>query len=139
MEGHAGRQYLKWKGMEMDIIIIAAGILLIAYAVWQTVQRFRGKAKNTCCGGAEVVSVKKVEDTDVTHYPYRYRLSVEGMKCSNCAKNVENALNGMAGVWAKVNLGKKEADVRTKQPVDEAAFEAAMSSTPYKLTGYSAV
>lgn len=121
----------------MDKLIIAAGFLLIVYAFWQTVQKVRGRAKSSCCGTAEVVSAKKVEDTDVSHYPYRYRLSIEGMHCSNCAKNVENTLNNMNGVWGKVNLGKKEADVLSKHAVSEKSFADALQYASYTLTGYS--
>ena len=118
----------------MDIIIILAGVLLIAFALWQTIQRFRGKAKNSCCGSAEAVTVRKVEDTDVSHYPYHYLLSIDGMMCSNCAKTVENTLNGMPGVWGRVNLGKKEADVLAKEPVESASFAEALRKKPYTLT-----
>ncbi len=117
----------------MDKIIIAVGIFLIVFALWQTIQKFRGKAKSSCCGTAEAVSVKKVEDTDISHYPYRYSLSIEGMMCSNCAKNVENQLNSMPGVWGKVNLGRKEADVRTKEPVSEESFRKALQEKDYSL------
>ena len=121
----------------MDKLIIAAGALLVVYAIWQTVQRFRGRAKSSCCGGAEAPTRKTVEDTDETHYPYRYRLAVGGMHCSHCAVNVENALNAMPGVWGRVNLAKNEADVRTKQPVDEAAFARALAGKDYALNGYT--
>ena len=94
-------------------------------------QRFRGRAKSSCCGGAEARTRKTVADTDESHYPYRYRLSVGGMRCSHCAVNVENALNAMPGVWAKVQLAKNEADVRAKQPVDEAAFAEALQKAGY--------
>ena len=110
----------------MDKLIIAVGLLLIVFALWQTIQKARGKAKSSCCGTAEAVSAKKVEDTDVSHYPYRYRLSIDGMMCSNCAKNVENTLNNMNGVWGKVNLGKKEAEVLSKQAVSEDSFAHAL-------------
>ena len=119
----------------MDKVIIAVGALLIVYAIWQTVQKFRGKAKSSCCGSAEAVTVKKVEDTDISHYPYRYKLQVEGMTCSHCAANVENALNGMPGVWSIVNLGKNEADVRTKQPTEASAFAKALEAASYSLGG----
>ena len=123
----------------MDKLIIAAGLLLILFALWQTIQKARGKAKSSCCGTAEVVAAKKVEDTDVSHYPYRYRLSIDGMKCSNCAKNVENALNNMNGVWGKVNLGKKEAEVLSKQAVSEESFAHTLQDASYALTGYSVI
>ena len=123
----------------MDKLIIAVGALLIVYAVWQTIQKFRGKAKSSCCGSKEAVTVKKVEDTDISHYPYRYRLKVEGMTCSHCAANVENALNGMPGVWSIVNLGKNEADVRTKAPVEEKRFAQTLSDASYGLSGYALI
>ena len=118
----------------MDKLIIIAGVLLIAFALYQTVQRFRGKAKNSCCGSAESVTVKKVEDTDASHYPYHYLLSIDGMMCSNCAKTAENALNSMPGVWGRVNLGKKEADVLAKSPVESASFAEALKKKSYILT-----
>ena len=120
----------------MDKLIIAVGLLLIVFALWQTIQKARGKAKSSCCGTAEAVSAKKVEDTDVSHYPYRYRLTIDGMMCSNCAKKVENTLNNMNGVWGKVNLGKKEADVLSKQSVSEDSFARALQQSSYTLTGY---
>jgi copper chaperone CopZ len=120
----------------MDKLIIAVGLLLIVFALWQTVQKARGKAKSSCCGSAEAVSAKKVDDTAVSHYPYRYRLTIDGMMCSNCAKNVENTLNNMNGVWGKVNLGKKEADVLSKQSVSEDSFARALQQSSYTLTGY---
>lgn len=120
----------------MDKVIIAVGALLIVYALWQTIQKLRGKSKaSSCCGSAEAVTVKKVEDTDLSHYPYRYRLAVEGMTCSHCAANVENALNSMPGVWSIVNLGKNEADVRTKAPTEASAFAKALEAASYSLGG----
>ena len=122
----------------MDKLIIAAGVLLVVYAIWQTVQRFRGKAKSSCCGGAEAPARKAVEDTDESHYPYRCRLAVGGMRCSHCAVNVENALNALPGVWAKVQLQKNEADVRTKQPVAEETFAEALQKAGYTLDSSAA-
>ena len=121
----------------MDKLIIAAGALLIVYAIWQTIQKLRGKAKSSCCCGAEAPTRKTVEDTDESHYPYHYLLAVGGMHCSHCAVNVENALNAMPGVWGRVNLSKNEANVLAKQPVEEAAFAKALQSKDYALNGYT--
>ena len=119
----------------MDKVIIAAGFLLIVFALYRTIRRFTGRP-GSCCGGPEAVSVSAVEDTDVSHYPFRYRLSVGGMKCSNCAKNVENLLDSLPGVWAKVDLGKKEADVLTKEAVPAERFESALREKSYTLEGF---
>ena len=118
-------------------IIIVCGVLLIIYAIVGTVNKARGKAKSSCCGTGEVVIKKSVDDTDESHYPYRYKLNVEGMACSNCAVNVENAINSMGDVWARVDLGRKEADVLAKHEHNEGDFRKALSTTSYKLAGYS--
>lgn len=60
------------------IIIYIIAAVLIIYGVYYTVQKFRGKAKSSCCGTPEVKSVRKVDDTDESHYPYIYMLTVDG-------------------------------------------------------------
>ena len=119
----------------MATIIIICAALLIAFAVYRTVQKFRGKAKSSCCGTPEVKTVKQVEDTDKSHYPYRYTLSIEGMHCSNCARTVENELNSMEGVWGRVNLGRGEASVLAKTERTREDFEQVLSLKDYTVTG----
>ncbi len=121
------------------IIIYIAAAALIIFGVYHSVQKFLGKAKSSCCGTPEVKAVKKVEDTDESHYPFRYMLTIEGMKCSGCASNVEDIFNNMYGVWAKVNLGRKEADVRTKSEYSEADFADALARTSYRVSDFRAV
>ena len=117
-------------------LIIIIGILLIIYALYGTVQKARGKAESSCCGGAESVLPKPVADTDESHYPYRYLVSIDGMMCSNCAANVENAINRSGDTWAHVNLGRKRADVLSKTEKTEADFVKALKGTDYKVTGF---
>ena len=117
-------------------LIILAGALLIAYAIYGTVQKARGKAKSSCCGGPEAVIAKPVADTDESHYPYRYVLSVDGMMCSNCAANVQNALNASGDTWAQVNLGRKRAVVLARTEKTEEDFVKALKGTDYKVTGF---
>ena len=116
------------------VIIIICAAALIVFAIWRTIQKFRGKAKSSCCGSAEAVSVKAVADTDESHYNYCYKLDVSGMKCSNCARNVENAINGMDGAWAKVNLGRNQARVLSKEERSAEDFSRALEGSGYKLS-----
>ena len=118
----------------MSTIIYICFALLIAYAVYGTVQKVRGKSKSSCCGTAESVIPKKVADTDESHYPHSYMLQIDGMKCSNCAANVENALNAMGDVWARVELGKHRAKVLAKNEKTESDFSKALGSTSYTVT-----
>ena len=120
-------------------LIIIVGILLIAYAVYGTVQKARGKSKSSCCGGAESVIPKPVEDTDESHYPLKYYVSVDGMMCSNCAARVENAINKSGDNWAHVNLGRKRAEVLSKTEKTQDDFTKALNGTEYKVTGFEQV
>ena len=121
------------------IIIIICAVLLILFAVYRTVQKARGRSKSSCCGTPEVRTVKKVDDTDPSHYPYRYTLSIDGMHCSNCARTVENELNSMDGVWGKVDLGKKEASVLSKAERSEEDFAGILAAKDYSLTAFKPV
>ena len=120
-------------------LIIIVGIFLIAYAVYGTVQKARGKSKSSCCGSAESVISKPVEDTDESHYPYKYYVSVDGMMCSNCAARVENAINKSGDNWAHVNLGRKRAEVLSKTEKTEEDFATALKGTEYKVTGFKQI
>lgn len=121
------------------IIIYIIAAALIIYGVYYTVQKFRGKAKSSCCGTTEVKAVRKVDDTDESHYPFRYMLTVDGMKCSGCASNVENSLDNMDGVWAKVSLGRREARVLAKKEYTKEDFDEALSKTSYKIADFKAL
>ena len=120
----------------MTVIIVICAIVLVAFAVYSTVKKMRGKSKSNCCGTPEVKAVKKVEDTDESHYPYRYEVGIEGMHCSNCARTVENALNSMDGIWAGVELSRSRANVRAKQEMTQSDFVEALRDTSYKLTDF---
>ena len=60
----------------------------------------------------------RVTDTDEANYPYTTDVPVGGMTCEKCVAAVENALNSIDGVWARVNLAEKNAHVLSKQPLD---------------------
>ena len=113
-------------------------VLILAVLAAVALVALRGSIKRMahgCCGTSGPKTRKiKVGDRDRSHYPYEARLSIEGMSCQNCALRVENALNSMDGIWAKVNLGKKSALVRGKQPLEEAKLRRAVASAGYQVT-----
>lgn len=120
----------------MATVIVILAIILIAFAVYSTIRKMRGKAKSSCCGGPEVKTVKKVEDMDESHYPYTYEIGIEGMHCSNCARTIENAFNSMDGIWADVELGRNRVIARAKQEMTESDFTEALQNKPYKVTAF---
>lgn len=97
-----------------------AALVLIVFAVL-VIKGYMKRMTSGCCGtsGGEKVEKIKVTDKDKSHYPYLAELTIDGMVCGNCAQRVENALNVLDGVWAKVDVSTKTATVRMKQPVEE--------------------
>ena len=81
-----------------NIIVYIVLILVIAGAVYGTVKRARhGSA---CCGEHDPAPKKvKVSDKNKNHYPFTYKLSVDGMHCANCARRIENSFNSHEGMW----------------------------------------
>lgn len=61
--------------------------------------------------------------------------AVEGMMCSGCASNVENALTGLNGVMnAKADLKEKEVTVEYDETaVNPEKMAAAVKAAGYKL------
>ena len=59
------------------------------------------------------------------------KVVIEGMMCQNCVKHVSNALNGLPGVTAQVDLDTKTATV-TGEVTDE-AIKAAVTEAGYEV------
>ncbi len=62
---------------------------------------------------------------------------IEGMMCGHCSGRVEKALNGIDGVSAKVDLGKKTAYVNFDGDVSDAKLRSAVEDAGYKVVSIS--
>lgn len=109
-------------------------ILLIVIVVFG-LRSYLKRLTSGCCGASPQPGVKKnkVRDRDKSHYPYRVLLKVDGMSCGVCAARVENALNAMDGVWAQVDLGEEQADVRMKTEYGDQELKAAVRAAGYTV------
>lgn len=96
------------------IVIVIAGF----FAGRQAIRTFSGDG--SCCGKKSAKKARRVRvtDTDEANYPYTTDVPVGGMTCEKCVAAVENALNSIDGVWARVSLAEKNAHVLSKQPLD---------------------
>ena len=114
-------------------IVVFVIVVVVLYLGGKRIYDGVTKGKSCCSDGSEGVKVKKVEvaDTDEANYPYTAELLIGGMSCEGCAENVANALNGVADTWATVDLAEKTATVRSKHPIDEPAYEAAVKAAGY--------
>ncbi len=106
--------------MSGGTISTAVICVILAVICIFSVKKYRKKLTSGCCGagGEGTVKRRRVSDRNKAHYPYTKILKIDGMSCGNCANRVENALNALDGVWASVDLGRQEAFVRMKQPVE---------------------
>lgn len=101
----------------MTAVLITILAIVIIYAVYHTVRKFR--RGGGCCGEIEKSEKKTaVKDRNKSHYPYSAALKIGGMTCENCARKVENALNSLDGVWTKVDLNSGTAKVYSKTEID---------------------
>ena len=109
-------------------------ILLIVICVFG-IKSYLKRLTSGCCGSSGEKAVKriKVKDRDLPHYPHQCILKVDGMSCGNCAIRVENALNAMEGVWARVDLESGEASVHMKQEYEDRALKDAVKASGYTV------
>lgn len=108
-------------------------ILLILICVL-TVVSYRKRLSQGCCGsGGDTVEKQGPADKDLSHYPYTYKVEIEGMTCKNCASRVENAFHTAGDFYAKVNLNKKTALVRAKTETPEDMLKKIIIRTGYDV------
>ena len=109
-------------------------ILLIVICVFG-IKSYLKRLTSGCCGSSGEKAVKriKVKDRDLSHYPHQCILKVDGMSCGNCAIRVENALNAMDGIWARVELESGEASVHMKQEYEDRALKDAVKASGYTV------
>ncbi len=87
----------------------------------------------SCCGGGDAPKAIRVQDRNVSHYPYQLVMKVGGMSCQHCVIRVENALNEMDGIWATVNLSAEQAMVRCKEKPDLDKLRQAVTGSGYSV------
>ena len=58
---------------------------------------------------------------------------IEGMSCVHCSKRIEDVLNSLEGVHAKVDLAAKTATVTLSQPIADAVLKNTIENEGYKV------
>lgn len=112
-------------------------IVLIA-AAWLGIMIFQKiKPGGSCCGehGSSAAKINAA-DRDTSHYPYHYNAEIEGMVCSNCVRNAENAFNSHEGLYAKEDLGTKSAEIHSKHCLTRKEVAAMLEDTGFTLAEF---
>ena len=114
--------------MVPTVIICLVLLVIVIFAV----RSYLKKLKSGCCGsGGDEVKRVRPADRDVSHYPYAKMVTIEGMHCQNCARRIENAFNTRDGLYAKVDLGKRTALVRSKRQVPDEELKGIVRGLGY--------
>ena len=122
-------------GTVLTILIVAVLTAIGIYAVIN----YRRKLKSGCCGAGGddgPAGLVEVKDRDESHYPYRAQMNIGGMTCEKCVARVQNALNRIDGVWAKVDLASGSADIRYKDEKLVTQMRMAVSNNGYTVKDF---
>lgn len=117
-------------GTISTIIIFIILVVILFFAIKNSIPHFRGEGG--CCGGSgkeKLVKPAKLENVIETKV-----VEIEGMRCENCHRRVQNALNSIEGVNAKVNGEKKQAIVKLGREIADSELEAVINGMGYKVT-----
>ncbi len=110
-------------------VIVAILIIIILISVQSSMKHMKGEGG--CCGGeADSLKVKRQKLKQVVETK---RICIEGMKCDNCRKNVENGLNSLNQVNARVNRKKKEALVQLGEKIPEETLKSTIENMGYRV------
>ena len=117
----------------MNTVSIIITMIIAVIAIFGLVNYIKKlkKGGDCCPEHEEATKSVKVKDRDKSHYPYEAKLAIDGMSCGNCVRNVENALNSLAGTWASVSLEDNQATVLLKSPPDIEKLSKAVSDAGY--------
>lgn len=113
-----------------NVIIVLILVVVIVLAVKNSIPHFKGEG--ACCGGGSGIKAKKPKRLD--HVIAQKTVTIEGMSCENCSARVQNALNSIDGISARVNLRKKRATVKYAKEIDDYVIETAVADAGYEVT-----
>ena len=120
-------------GTLSTIVIVLILIVILFFAIKNSIPHFRGEGG--CCGGngkEKLVKPAKLENVIATK-----TVGIEGMRCENCHRRVQNALNSIDGVNAKVYGEKKQAVVKLGREIEDSEIEKVITGLGYTVTSVS--
>lgn len=114
----------------MEVFLILIIIMICIYSI----KSYMKKLQSGCCGGeSEPIKKIRIKDKNLSHYPFEAKIKIYGMTCSHCKTRVENALNTLEGVYAKVHLDNGMAEVHMKNKISEDTLSQAVKDAGYQV------
>ena len=116
--------------MSTNIICAVIIVVVVFFAVKYSIPHFKGEG--ACCGGGgykeKAKKPKKLKNIVSTKEIY-----IEGMKCDNCRVRVQNALNEIDDVSAKVDIKSKRAVVKLGRQINDEELTRIISGMGYEV------
>ena len=109
-------------GLKLNPMFGSAAMALSSVCVVSNALRIKRFKEDTSMFGKKKADVEMV---------------VEGMSCGHCSARVEEALNGLEGVKAEVDLKKKTAYVTLESEVSDETLKKAVEDAGYSVTKIS--
>lgn len=116
-------------GTVSTIVIVVILAVILFFAVKNSIPHFRGEGG--CCGGSgkeKLIKPSKLERIIATKV-----IKIEGMRCENCNRRVQNALNQLDGVNAKVYGDRAKAVVKLGRDIEDIELEKAVTDLGYRV------
>ena len=113
-----------------NAVILGIVVAVVVVAAVSTIKHFTGKGGG-CCGGGSYRPRKKKLD----HVIGQKTFFVEGMTCPHCKARVEEEVNDLCGVAARVELKKGELTVLYSPPVADTLIRQKVEHAGYRLVG----
>ena len=114
-----------------NIIIIVIVAVILFFAIRSSIPHF--KCEGACCGGGgkgKPIKPKKLDKVIATRV-----VGIEGMVCDHCSLRVQNALNSVDGINAKVKLSRGTAIVKLGKEISDAEITEIIENAGYKVKG----
>lgn len=113
----------------MGTVVIGLILILIAgFALKGSFKHMKGEGG--CCGGSAEPKVKRKKLKEVKEIK---TFKIEGMSCDHCRQRIENELNSMDGVSAKVSLKQKEAVVKLGTEIEDEVLVQKIEKLGYRV------
>ena len=112
-----------------NVIIFLVIAIIFIIALKNTITHFKGEG--ACCGGGskgKLIKPKKLDKVIAVK-----KIKISGMKCENCSRRVQNALNSIDGINAKVKLSRELAIVKLGKDIDESVIEKTITDLGYEV------
>lgn len=99
----------------IDLLILLLIILMCLVGLRTVIKHMKGEGGGCCNTSDKPLELKKKHHGPITN---TLVFKIEGMHCENCRIRVQNALNGIQGVVAHVNLKKEQALLECEKRID---------------------